>query len=140
MSRRRWSVAVALALAALTASAPFVIPALGSAKATTTPQPSPIKHVIFIYNENHSFDNIFGKYCAAKPVGHCEGKTGPVTFSNGGTYNMQPAADIVPDSCHEVACLQQVLDGSKMDGWDKLNTCGPTQLACLQQFSPKQVG
>jgi phospholipase C len=143
MSRHRRALSAILLVATLAAATSLRLTAhADTAQPGTTivPHPSPIQHVIFIYNENHSFDNIFGKYCAAKPVGHCDGKTGKVTFSNGATYNTQPAQDIVPGVCHEVYCLKQVVNGGKMDGWDKLQTCGPGQLACLQQFNPGQVG
>ena len=52
---------------------------------TATAQPAtPIQHVVVIYLENHSFDNVLGYWCNANP-GRCPdgGMPSSVTLSNG---------------------------------------------------------
>ena len=42
----------------------------GSPKTTT-----PIRHVVIVYQENHSYDNVLGLWCARHPRRHCDGAT-----------------------------------------------------------------
>ena len=112
---------------------------------SSTPKPaalpfSPIQHVIFIYRENHSFDNIFGPYCVQQPAGHCDGRTGTVTYSDGIRHSTLPAADIVPGVCHAAICQTRAVNSGHMDGWNKIVECTwQHHFACLQQFQPKQI-
>ena len=80
----------------------------GPAGPTTTP----IKHVIVIVKENHTFDNYFGSF---------PGALGATTaqLSDGGTVTRPRAPDVTPrDLCHEHTCaLQDWADGG-MNGWD----------------------
>ena len=71
---------------------------------------TPIKHVVVIVKENHTFDNYFGTFPGA------EGATSCVTTS--GTIAAPHAPNATPrDLCHEHACALQDYDGGKMDGW-----------------------
>jgi phospholipase C len=162
LRRRAWDVVIAGLVAAVvaftllgtspsTAASPSTagVPSTAAALPGTPAAPAavasknllyPIKHVIFVYRENHSFDNVFGPYCAQKPAGYCDGHVGNVTFSDGHTYTTQPATDVVPGVCHTVQCQNWAMNGGRMDGWNKLLDCGPwTKFACLQQFQPKQI-
>src|SRR4051812_752340 len=103
--RRQWALLAAAFLAATLAAAPaFGKSGPAAPSAASVAALSPIKHVIFVYRENHSFDNIFGPYCVNQRARACDGNTGPVRFSDGTTHPTQPANDIVPGVCHTVRC------------------------------------
>ncbi|HEY2510785.1 MAG TPA: alkaline phosphatase family protein [Polyangiaceae bacterium] len=83
------------------------------------PLSTPIKHVIVIVKENHTFDNYFGSFPGA------EG-TSTAPLSDGGVIQVPRAPDKTPrDMCHEHPCaLNDWADGG-MNGWD--TTTGSTQ-------------
>ena len=59
MHRRGFARLLALSMVV---AAPLV-----AARSGASPKPQaqgPIKHVVFIMQENHSFDDVFGKFCA----------------------------------------------------------------------------
>ncbi len=73
--------------------------------------PIPIKHVVIIVKENHTFDNYFGTFPGA------EGTTTAITSR--GVIPVPEAPDKTPrDMCHEHACALTDWDNGKMDGWD----------------------
>ncbi|MCU1283349.1 MAG: Acid phosphatase, partial [bacterium] len=97
-------------------------PACGGADCTTT---SSIKHILILVQENHTFDNYFGKYCTAATGSNptcnsgptcCEaapltepGGASPVVLDdadNSGTFN---------DRNHFHNCEVAEIDGGKMD-------------------------
>ncbi len=57
--------------------------------AMATVGPNVIKHVVVIYQENHTFDETLGRVCQAK-IKPCDGHTGAVTLKNGTTVSMRP--------------------------------------------------
>ncbi len=75
--------------------------------------PNPIKHVIVIVKENHTFDNYFGSFPGA------EGTT-TAALSDGGTVTVPHAPDKTSrDLCHEHTCALTDLNGGAMNGWDQ---------------------
>ncbi len=78
---------------------------------------TPIKHVVVIVKENHTFDNYFGSFPGAE---------GATTFTvNGTTMPVPQAPDSTPrDMCHAHSCALADWDDGKMDGW--INTAGST--------------
>jgi phospholipase C len=135
---RRTLAGPAAAAAALALGA-FAVPAAvtpAAARAAT-----PIKHVVVIYEENHSFDNVLGRYCEQNRRQHCDGSSRPVSASDGSTYNVQPAADLVPDVAHTQATQAESINGGRMDGWTSASwACQPAHgLKCLQEFQPDQI-
>jgi len=71
---------------------------------------TPIKHVVVIVKENHTFDNYFGTFPGAEGTTTCKTTTGTVQAGQ--------APDATPrDMCHEHACALADWDGGKMDGW-----------------------
>jgi phospholipase C len=71
---------------------------------------TPIKHVVVIVKENHTFDNYFGAFPGA------EGSTTCLTTS--GMITAPQAPNSTPrDMCHEHSCALQDWDNGKMDGW-----------------------
>ena len=105
----------------------------------------PIAHVVIIDMENHSFDNVLGKFCADVASGvitgrqPCDGTTNGV-LSNGSVVPLSRAADIVAGVDHSVEAQQTALDGGAMDGFDHVAGCTQAAAyACLSQFDPSQI-
>ena len=107
----------------------------------------PIRHVVVIMEENHSFNDILGKFCAEVGDGQliragvndpCHGVT-QATISDGSHRDLT----IEPDSGlrvdHTVQGQRKDMNGGQMNGWDKARWCTPTSphpYACLTQFDP----
>jgi phospholipase C len=105
------------------------------------PRMTPIKHVVVIYLENHSFDSILGFWCNQNP-GRCPdgGMPSSVRLSNGAVVTPSVSPDVVPFVRHRTVDQQNAIDGGKMDGWEKLSGCGPqTGYACVSGYRPSQV-
>ena len=123
MSRRTWAVVTASALtmagaiaggAPVGATTPVVTaPPLGlsspaggiadglpGAATSTGSFPTPIKHVIIFYQENHSFDNVLGALCVE--IKRCDGATSGV-LSTGATMPLRQSPDVVPGVQHDVS-------------------------------------
>jgi phospholipase C len=113
-------------------------------RALAAPQ-SPIKHVVVIEQENHSFDNLLGSLCRridrqkiVRP-GLGDGCDGAVngSLSSGATIPLAKATDVVPEVSHSVESQQISIDGGKMDGFDLIGGCqsGDTPpYQCYTQF------
>src|SRR5438045_3024190 len=57
----------------------------------------PIKHVIVVVKENHTFDNYFGSFPGAEGTSSCQTSSGPIACPH--------APDRTPrDLCHTHAC------------------------------------
>lgn len=127
---------IAVAVVAVLAS--FGLP-LASGPASA--QSSPIKHVVVLYLENHSFDSILGFWCRNHPA-RCPqgGMPAKVELSNGATVTPTVAPDVVPGVNHSVKGQQAAIDGGKMDGWWKLGGCAPsTHYACISGYQPSRI-
>jgi len=108
---------------------------------------SPIKHVVVIYQENHSFDEVLGDWCLAS--GRCDNGfdvTQPVTLKGGLQVAMQDSPDVVPEVSHTVASQATASDGGLMDGWAGVVGCGATSsligsipYGCLTYYTPAQI-
>jgi phospholipase C len=108
------------------------------ASVTITPGKTPIKHVIFLVKENHTFDNYFGKYPGAD--GATRGKTLQCDhgFAPGPTVPLTPAPYQYPhDLGHAFAPGLTSIDGGKMDGFNCV-TYGD-DLTGYTQFSRKTL-
>src|SRR5262252_4945748 len=64
---------------------------------------SPIQHVVVIYLENHSFDNVLGFWCDDHPA-RCPdgGMPSSVRLSNGAVVTPHAMPDTVPNVDHTV--------------------------------------
>jgi phospholipase C len=125
MSKVRVALTAVLAAVALAATSAFRSP---TAEGAT----SPIRHVVIIYNENHSFDNVLGLLCA---IAHrCDGATTGKTHT-GETIPLRPAEDVVPGVGHSTTSQQLAIDGGRMDGFDLVAGCGAPNYKCYTQFT-----
>jgi phospholipase C len=104
-------------------------------------QTSPIKHIVVLYLENHSFDSILGFWCNNHP-GRCPegGMPASVKLSNGVTVTPVHEPDIVPNVDHTVASQKAAIDGGKMDGWNKVSGCMPkVNYRCVGGYNEKLI-
>src|SRR5436309_2477766 len=85
---------VAVAAVAATAAAIGVTDAVPSAAQTT-----PIQHVVVIYQENHSFDDLLGRWCYYRHARGCGGSIYGRT-SKGKIVALAHEPDIVPNIGH----------------------------------------
>jgi phospholipase C len=134
--RVRWLAlgAGALALAAVATSAV-------ARPAPVRAQPSPIQHIVVLYLENHTFDNLLGYWCDDNP-GRCPvgGMPSSVTLSNGAVVHPDVMPDVVPNILHTVSSQQAAIDGGRMDGWQHISGCGASSgYACVGGYEPSQV-
>jgi phospholipase C len=120
---------------------------LGSASSFAV-DPTPIRHVVILFQENHSFDDVFGRFCADVADGAivrdglnmpCDGAvTG--TIATGETIPLAPAPDIVPNVAHSVAAQRTSVDGGAMDGFSEIVGCKQSQgYPCYQTFDPSSI-
>lgn len=91
---------------------PTNVPDASVGETSTQTGAMPIKHVVVIVKENHTFDNYFGSFPGAEGTTTCK-------RSNGQTFPCPHAPDRTPrdlDHSHEPGL--QDWNGGKMDGWD----------------------
>jgi len=132
---KAWACAVAL-LAAGTAG----LSGLAMAGPASAQRP-PIRHIVVLYLENHSFDNLLGYWCKHHR-GRCPdgGMPSSVRLSDNSVVTPGVMPDIVPVVSHSVAAQQVAVDAGKMDGWEKLKGCtAKTGYACIGGYTPAQV-
>jgi TolB protein len=97
----------------------------------------PIEHVVVIFPENHSFDEVLGKLCVVDA--RCDGTT-TGTISTGATVPLARSPDIVPDVSHAGGAQDIAIDGGRMDRFDLLKGCHEADgFACYTQYWPKQI-
>ncbi|HET8582006.1 MAG TPA: alkaline phosphatase family protein [Jatrophihabitans sp.] len=131
-----------IAAAATAAALAVAVPAGATstrAGATTTP----IKHLVVIYQENHSFDNYFGTYPhAANPPGepafHAQrgtptvnGLTHELLTDNPNLANptrLDRSQEITCDNNHNYVPMQEAYDGGLLDKF--VQSVGPTATGC----------
>ena len=75
--------------------------------------PIPIKHVVIVVKENHTFDNYFGSFPGADGISQIQTSSGMIAPPH--------APDKTPrDLCHEHSCALSDLAGGAMNGWDSV--------------------
>ena len=142
MHRRGFARLLALSMVV---AAPLV-----AARSGASPKPKaqgPIQHVVFVMQENHSFDDVFGKFCAEVDSGQivragvndpCHGAT-TATLKDGSTRNLTIEPDYGLNLSHSVGSQVKSMDGGLMDGWELDPRCKPGgshPYACLSQYDP----
>ena len=81
----------------------------------TTPTNIPIKHVVVIVKENHTFDNYFGSFPGAEGTSICKTSTGNIPCPHAPDSTSR-------DLCHAHSCALADWDNGQMDGWDTGDT------------------
>jgi hypothetical protein len=106
---------------------------------TSTVPATPIRHIVVLMQENHTFDNELGYWCNANPR-RCTGMPTTVTLSDGTIVTPGTTADIVPDEGHGISSQIAAIDGGKMDGWQKVSGCGATTgYSCVSGYHAAAV-
>jgi phospholipase C len=84
------------------------------------PAPIPIKHVVVIVKENHTFDNYFGSFPGAEGTTTCK-------LKDGTTFPCPKAPDAtLRDLCHAHECALTDWNHGQMNGWEDVS--GSSQL------------
>jgi phospholipase C len=102
---------------------------------------SPIKHVVILYQENHSFDNVLGRFCVSPPDGHqpCDGATSGLTHS-GKRIPLRRQPDLVPSVGHQRSATIRAIDQGRMDGFDFVPSCSQAlRYRCYTQSFRSQI-
>jgi phospholipase C len=125
-----------------TAGAALALVALVSVTGAASPRhvaDSPIQHVVIIYQENHSFDNVLGAFCLSVSPPRCDGSsTG--TLPGGQQIPLGQATDVVASVQHDSKAQTTAIDGGKMDGFANIGGCSQSNhYACYTQFQPSQI-
>lgn len=93
---------------------PDAAPPIDAAPDAPPPIPIPIKHVVVVVKENHTFDNYFGSFPGAEGAKLAKTKNGMITPPH--------APDKTPrDLCHQHSCALTDWNGGAMDGWDDVS-------------------
>jgi phospholipase C len=123
--------AAGVALALLASVSLFASPA----QAAIIP-PTPIQHVVVIYQENHTFDNVLGTLCTN---GRCDGvRTGKLP--SGETIPLSRATDIVPGIDHSRSTQKTAINGGTMNGFANIPACTEAKgYQCYTQYYPGQI-
>ena len=114
-------VALAAAVIAAASTAPILKAEQRNQDSSTR---TPIKHVVVIDMENHSFDNIFGFWCDAHPS-RCPdgGMPASLKLSNGAVVKPEVDPDTIPDVRHTVSAQLAAMNVSsgvpQMNGREK---------------------
>jgi phospholipase C len=136
--RRAGRVACATGALALTGVLGALASVPGAAGASAPP--SPIKHIVVLYLENHSFDSLFGFWCDHHrrrcPQG---GMPATVHLSNGAVVKPFDDPDVPPIVKHTVRGQAAAIDHGKMDGWQKIPGCQPPKYRCISGYEPAQI-
>jgi phospholipase C len=132
---------VLLAASLMAASAVLAASAVNPATAGTGATASPpvgmsIKHVVLIYQENHTFDNLLGGMCLAQG-NRCNAV--PSGLAGSTVVPLTPTPDIVPTMNHTVQGQALANDGGKMDGFYKFKECAAPAYACYTQAAQSNI-
>jgi len=110
---RRWTQLVVVALVVFISMAgyvPFV-------RSEATVGGLPIKHVVIIVEENHTFDNYFGTYPGANGLNGSVGEPlGPGQPPTVPPWHI-PGDTVSSDLCHTWECAHEAYDVGKLDGF-----------------------
>ena len=110
-----------------------VVPAAGAAHVAKTP----IQHVVVIFQENHSFDNVLGGICVTDHLA-CDGTTTGV-LHDGTTVPLAVAHDIVPVVAHYTAAQNLAINQGSMNGFDLMTACTAPVYKCYSQYDASEI-
>ena len=98
--------------------------------------PTPIQHVVVIFQENHSFDNVFGPLCVQDH--RCDGVAAGV-LPNGTRIPLKRAADLVPDVGHSAGAQTTAINGGAMNGYAHPAAARRPTATVLPRYRPDQI-
>jgi outer membrane protein assembly factor BamB len=101
------------------------------------PFSSPIRHVVVIFQENHSFDEVLGQICVQDA--RCDGADTGV-LPDGASVPLTRSPDVVPEVGHNVQAHQLAINGGAMNGWANVGGCSQAKgYRCFTQYYPDQI-
>ncbi len=111
-----------------------------AAARTDAPSRDVIKHIVVLYQENHSFDETLGDFCQLHG-NRCDGYVGGVRLKGGAVVAMRRSPDVVPNVWHDVQAQRTAIDGGSMDGWARVRGCHPSRSSypCLTYYAPADI-
>lgn len=110
-------------------------PGSASSTARATDFPTPIRHVVVILQENHSFDNVLGRLCIRQKRDCDAVRKGQ--RADGSAVRLSTATDVVPDVNHSQASELAGMNNGAMNGFESIVGCEQDQ--CYTQYAPKQI-
>jgi len=120
---------------ALVAAAWTVLPTSGPSVEAASG--TPIRHVVVIYQENHSFNEVLGYLCVKNH--RCKG-TLVGKRRDGTTMRLRQATDIVPGGRHTIKAQRKAMNGGLMNGFSTVHGCTRDRhYACYQQYRGAQI-
>ena len=132
LTRRTVGTVLAAGVGLALASSPGAVQARASVLVA-----NPIKHVVVIYQENHSFDEVLGALCIQQS--RCNGSL-TTTLVNGKKYSLTKSPDVVPTINHDTLSQTTAINGGLMNGWEKIGGCSATShYPCLTYYDPTQI-
>jgi phospholipase C len=112
----------------------LLLPSAGLTAPTVSGQ---ITHVVILYQENDSFDEILGGLCIRDE--RCDGASSG-RVSTGQVIPLRTAPDIVPGINHSILSQTTAIDGGLMDRFDLIKGCAKNGgYACYAQYTPEQI-
>jgi phospholipase C len=104
--------------------------------ASTSTFTTPIRHIVVIYQENHSFNNVLGQFC--RSTGRCP-FTATGSTATGQTIPLRVAPDLVPPVGHDHGTQLTAIDGGAMDGFSRTIGCRSSEHRCYQWYGPRKI-
>ena len=134
----------ALVMACTASAQPVAVHSSSPAQSPTakaSAQRNPVRHIVVLYLENHTFDNLLGYWCDQHRL-RCPdgGMPASVRLSDKTVVKPGVTPDLVPNVSHSVSSQRLAIDGGKMDGWQKLQGCAAgKKYACISGYKPAHV-
>jgi len=143
MSRRRTALVLLIGMVSLGAVTPSGSPARASIEPSARVGPSsPIKHVVVIVQENHSFDEVLGALCLSQRMPNGSARCSALAtgkLPNGSSIPLTQEPDIVPNVEHDGRGQIAAINGGLMNNFPAIPGCGPPSYACYRRFFPSQI-
>jgi phospholipase C len=111
--------------------------AVAAPSASQAAPANPIRHVVVLYLENHSFDNVLGYWC--DQTHRCLGMPALVALKGGTLVRPGVTPDTVPFVSHSVGSQKTAIDGGLMDGWGQISNCNAPQYKCISGYAPSAI-
>ena len=101
------------------------------------PPVSPIRHIVVILQENHSFDNLLGRWCHRHH--RCDGAVRG-KLSSGKWIPLREPSDRVGFVGHSNQAHRRAWNNGAMDGFNRVPGCGAAHhFGCYVQYRPRDI-
>jgi phospholipase C len=98
-----------------------------------------IQHVVIVFQENHTFDELLGRLCIEEPERNCDGVASGLV-STGRRVELRHAPDIPPKVRHQPRDQVRAIHGGAMDRFNTIKGCGKAyHYRCYMQYRGNQI-